>query len=176
VCWPHPLNVGFSLIADASLHCREPPPRANDLLLRTNKRNMAGVGKRAALEGTQMKNIDSSYVAIGASWLVLGMTLGIVMGATNNFQFMPVHAHINLIGFACHALFGMAYRQWPMMKTSSLAPYQFRIFILAAPITIIGLVSTLSGGPEFPTIIGSLGLLAGAALFCVMMWQVRSIG
>jgi hypothetical protein len=27
-----------------------------------------------------MKNIDSTYVAIGASWLLLGMTLGIVMG------------------------------------------------------------------------------------------------
>jgi hypothetical protein len=27
-----------------------------------------------------MKNIDSTYVAIGASWLVLGMILGIIMG------------------------------------------------------------------------------------------------
>jgi hypothetical protein len=65
-----------------------------------------------------MKNIDSTYVAIGASWLVLGMMLGIVMGATNNFQFMPLHAHINLIGFACHAIFGMAYRHWPMTARS----------------------------------------------------------
>jgi hypothetical protein len=45
-----------------------------------------------------MKNIDSTYVAIGASWLLVGMILGIIMGATNNFQFMPLHAHINLIG------------------------------------------------------------------------------
>jgi hypothetical protein len=85
-----------------------------------------------------MKNIDSTYVAIGASWLVLGMILGIIMGATNNFQFMPLHAHINLIGFACHAIFGMAYRHWPKMKTSSLAPYQFWIFVAATPITLIG--------------------------------------
>jgi hypothetical protein len=123
-----------------------------------------------------MKNIDSTYVAIGATWLVLGMTLGIVMGATNNFQFMPLHAHINLIGFTCHAIFGMAYRHWPMMKTSSLAPYQFWIFILAAPITLIGLVFTLNGGPELPTIIGSLGVLVGAVLFCVMSWQARATG
>jgi hypothetical protein len=86
-----------------------------------------------------MKTIDSTYVAIGASWLVLGMILGIVMGATNDFQFMPLHAHINLIGFACHAIFGMAYRHWPTMKTSSLAAYQFWIFIGATPITLIGL-------------------------------------
>ena len=28
-----------------------------------------------------MKGIDSTYVAIGATWLVVGMILGIVMGA-----------------------------------------------------------------------------------------------
>jgi hypothetical protein len=123
-----------------------------------------------------METIDSTYVAIGASWLLVGMILGIVMGATNNFQFMPLHAHINLVGFACHAIFGMAYRHWPTMKTSGLASYQFWIFVAATPITLIGLVFALSGGPELPTIIGSLGLLVGAAIFCIMIWQARATG
>jgi hypothetical protein len=120
-----------------------------------------------------MKSIDTTYVAIGASWLVVGMILGIVMGARENFLFTPVHAHINLIGFACHSIFGMAYRQWPSMKASSLAPYQFWIFVIATPITLIGLVFTLTGGPLLPTIIGSLGVVIGAALFCVLIWQAR---
>ena len=122
-----------------------------------------------------MKRIDSTYVAIGASWLVLGMLLGIGMGAANDFKFMPVHAHINLIGFACHAIFGMAYRHWPTMKVSRLAPYQFWIFVIATPVTLIGLVFTLTGGPILPTILGSFGLLIGAALFCVMAWQARAV-
>jgi hypothetical protein len=120
-----------------------------------------------------MRAIDTTYVGIGALWLVLGMVLGITMGATENFQFMPVHAHINLVGFACHSIFGMAYRQWPTMKASSLAPYQFWIFVVATPVTLIGLVFTLTGGPVAPTIIGSLGLVIGAALFCVLIWQAR---
>lgn len=120
-----------------------------------------------------MKAIDLTYVAIGALWLVLGMILGIAMGASENFQFMPVHAHINLIGFACHSIFGMAYRQWPAMKASRLAPYQFWIFVIATPITLIGLVFTLTGGPAAPTIVGSLGLVIGAALFAVLIWQAR---
>ena len=123
-----------------------------------------------------MTNIDSNYIGIGAIWLVVGMIVGIAMGASHNFQYMPVHAHINLVGFACHAIFGMAYRQWPTMKASSLAVYQFWIFVVATPITLIGLVFTLSAGPELPTIIGSLGLLVGAALFCVMIWQARAAG
>jgi hypothetical protein len=123
-----------------------------------------------------MKNIDSTYVVIGASWLLIGLILGIVMGASHNLQYMPVHAHINLVGFACHAIFGMAYRHWPTMKTSSLALFQFWIFVLATPITLIGLVFTLSGGPELPTIVGSLGLLVGAILFWVILWQARKAG
>ena len=39
-----------------------------------------------------MKAIDTTYVAIGALWLLLGMVLGITMGATEHFLFMPVHA------------------------------------------------------------------------------------
>ena len=120
-----------------------------------------------------MKAIDTTYVAIGALWLVLGMVLGITMGATENFLFTPVHAHINLVGFACHSIFGMAYRQWPTMKASSLAPYQFWIFVVATPVTLIGLAFTLTGGPVAPTIIGSLGLVIGAALFCVLIWHAR---
>ena len=118
-----------------------------------------------------MKSIDTTYLAIGALWLVLGMVLGIVMGASENFLFMPVHAHINLVGFACHSIFGLAYRQWPAMKASSLALFQFWIFVIATPITLIGLAFTLTGGPALPTIIGSFGLLIGAALFCFLAWR-----
>jgi len=59
------------------------------------------------------------------------------------------------------------------MKVSGLAPLQFWIFVSATPITLLGLYFTLSGGPELPTIIGSLGLLLGATLFFVIIWRVR---
>jgi hypothetical protein len=121
-----------------------------------------------------MKNVDSTYVLIGALWLLIGMILGIVMGASHNFQFVPLHAHIGLVGFACHSIFGLVYRQWPAMKTSRLAPVQFWIFVLATPITLVGLYFTLSGGPELPTIIGSLSLLFGTILFFVVFWQARN--
>jgi hypothetical protein len=121
-----------------------------------------------------MKSIDSNFVVIGALWLLVGMTLGIVMGASHNFQYMPIHAHINLVGFACHSIFGLVYRQWPAMKASSLAPVQFWIFVLATPITLLGLYYTLNGGPVLPAIIGSVALLTGATLFLVGLWRARN--
>jgi hypothetical protein len=96
------------------------------------------------------------------------------MAAKHDFQFAPVHAHINLIGFACHAIFGMAYRQWPVMKASRLAPYQFWIFVVATPIMLASLVYTLSNGVVLPTLIGASGVLLGAVLFCIMIWQARA--
>lgn len=122
-----------------------------------------------------MRTIDSTYVVIGASWLLAGMILGIVMGASHSFQFMPLHAHINLVGFACHSIFGLVYRQWPSMKASALASLQFWVFVSATPITLVGLYFTLSGGPMLPTIIGSLGLLLGSALFAVVTWRARAV-
>jgi len=120
-----------------------------------------------------MKTVDINYIAIGSLWLVVGMLLGIGMGAAHNFALAPLHAHINLIGFVSHAIFGMAYRHWPALKDSPLAPYQFWIFVIASPITLIGLYFTVMNGPELPTIIGSIAVLAGAALFAVMIWTER---
>ena len=45
-----------------------------------------------------MAQVDLTYVALGALWLVLGMILGIVMGADENFAYAPLYAHINLVG------------------------------------------------------------------------------
>ncbi len=123
--------------------------------------------------GYGMRNADSAYVLLGALWLLVGMIFGIVMGARHEFQLMPLHAHINLVGFACHSIFGLVYRQWPAMKASRLALLQFWLFVLASPITLIGLYFTLNGGPEVPVIIGSLAILIGAALFVMLFWRAR---
>ena len=119
-----------------------------------------------------MKSLDKLYLQIGATWLVLGMVLGITMGIAEDFKFAPLHAHINLLGFACHALFGLAYRVWPALAGASLAVVQFWIFVISTPVMAIGLYFTLTGGPVLPTIIGSLGLLIGAGLFCTMVWRL----
>jgi hypothetical protein len=116
-------------------------------------------------------SIDKLYLKLGPTWLIAGMALGIGMGISKSFELAPLHAHINLVGFACHMLFGLAFRQWPELAASALAVPQFWIFALSTPVMAIGLYFTLTGGPELPTILGSLGLLIGAGLFCFMAWR-----
>ena len=116
-------------------------------------------------------SIDKLYLKIGPTWLVVGMLLGIFMGVKKSFELAPLHAHINLLGFACHTLFGLTLRQWPGLASSALAVAQFWIFAISTPILAIGLYFTLTGGPELPTILASFGLLIGAAMFCLMIWR-----
>jgi hypothetical protein len=118
----------------------------------------------------RVPNVGNFYIKLGSVWLVVGMALGIAMGITENFKLAPLHAHINLLGFACHMLFGLAYKQWPELARSGLAVAQFWIFVLATPVMAVGLYFTLEGGPAAPTIVGSLGLLIGAALFSFLVW------
>jgi len=115
--------------------------------------------------------VDRLYIKLGATWLVIGMALGIGMGMAKSFELAPLHAHINLVGFACHMLFGLTLRQWPELARSTLAAVQFWIFAISTPVMVVGLYFTLKGGVEAPTILGSLGLIVGAGLFCFMVWR-----
>lgn len=46
------------------------------------------------------------------------------MGITENFQYVAVHAHINLVGWASLCLYGLVVRAFPELQASKLAPWQ----------------------------------------------------
>ena len=47
-----------------------------------------------------MKNIDRWFILIGLLCGIFGFAFGIWMGVGEHFDLAPVHAHINLVGFA----------------------------------------------------------------------------
>ncbi|HEX3665747.1 MAG TPA: hypothetical protein VHU23_10995 [Rhizomicrobium sp.] len=116
-----------------------------------------------------MKRIDLIYVLIGVLYLTTGMTLGIVMGMRHDFQLEPVHAHINLVGFVAHSLFGLMHRAWPSLRTGVLAMAQFWFFVLGSPVFLIGITLAILAGNAILAIIGSILLLVGALLFLAML-------
>jgi hypothetical protein len=56
---------------------------------------------------------DTLFIVLGAFYLVVGMLLGIVMGIRQDFELAPVHADINLVGFAAHGLSVLSTRPGP---------------------------------------------------------------
>ena len=72
-----------------------------------------------------MKRVDIYFLLLATILLICGALLGIVMGAREDFQLAPVHAHLNLAGWASLALFGLTYRAYPQLSATALARYHF---------------------------------------------------
>ena len=112
-----------------------------------------------------MKNVDLKFLLLAAVMLTAGVGLGIRMGIVHDFSLAPVHAHINLVGWASLALFGIVYRLYPAMATSRLAGLHF---ILAAPSAVlfpIGIALSILAERPLVAIVASLLWFAGVLLF-----------
>jgi hypothetical protein len=95
-------------------------------------------------------------------YLLVGVTMGIAMGATQNFVLRPVHAHINLLGWTTLALAGLVYGVFPVLAESRLARLQFWLHNLSLPVMMGALAMLLLGYPQFvaPLLVGEFGMAA----------------
>jgi hypothetical protein len=116
-----------------------------------------------------MKRIDILYIVIGSLYLVVGMVLGIVMGARQDFQWVPVHAHINLVGFVAHCVFGVVHRAWPALRTTALAKVQFWLFVGGTPVFVGGVAVAMLTAHIALAIVGAILVLLGALTFLAMV-------
>jgi hypothetical protein len=116
-----------------------------------------------------MKRIDVYFLLLATSLLICGAVLGIVMGAREDFQLVPVHAHLNLAGWASLALFGLSYRVYPALAARKLARYHFIISATASVLLPIGIgFAVLRASPGL-AIFASILWLLGVLLFLVQL-------
>ena len=123
-----------------------------------------------------MQRIHSHFLALGAIYLVIGLALGLHMGASHEFKFAPVHAHINLVGFVLHSAFALIYRAWPALADTILAKVHFWLFIVFSPILMVGIALTLTTAQEVPVMIGSLGVFLGVLAFAANVLRFWAAG
>lgn len=112
-----------------------------------------------------MRRIDLSFLLLAAASLLVGVILGIRMGLSHDFSFAPVHAHLNMLGWASLALFGLTYRAWPELAASRLAAIHLGVSALGAVLFPAGIAISLSGGAAAVAVTGALLWLAGALAF-----------
>jgi hypothetical protein len=109
------------------------------------------------------------WLKLAVLYLILGISLGIAMGASQNFTLRPVHAHINLLGWTTMALAGLIYSVFPKAGESGLARLHFWLLNLALPVMMGALTLLLLGhmgiAPvlAIAEIVGALAILAFAA-------------
>lgn len=101
-------------------------------------------------------------------FFAVGVALGTYMGAAQDFRFMHVHAHINLLGFATMTVYGLIHRAWPALRHSRLAVAHFWLAMTGTPIFLIGLPFAMFGAQPIGAIVGSMIVLAGMVTFAVL--------
>jgi len=121
-----------------------------------------------------MKRVDVYFLLLATILLICGAVLGIVMGAREDFQLVPVHAHLNLAGWASLALFGLTYRAYPQLASTRLAGLHFMISATASLLLPVGIgLAVLRNSPGL-AILASILWLFGVLLFLAQL--VRLIG
>lgn len=109
------------------------------------------------------------FIKIAVVYLLIGVTLGLIMGIRQDFTLVPVHAHLNLLGWATLALAGIVYHLYPAAATTRLAHIHFWVHNLALPVFMIGLAVMLSGNPSLMPLVAAAATttLGGLVLFVV---------
>jgi hypothetical protein len=95
------------------------------------------------------------------------------MGVRQDFAMAPVHAHINLLGWASLALAGVIYQLYPAAAATRLAQVHFWLHNLGLPVFMVALALLLSGNEAFGPVVGIAAsvTLAGLIVFAVNVWR-----
>ena len=115
-------------------------------------------------------SVSNNFLRLGVLSALVGMALGVWMGANQDFVLRPVHAHINLLGFASMMLFGLFYRVFPAAGRGWLPKAHFALSVLGFLILMPSLTLMLLQRPLFlPAMIASELMLVGSMLLFVVI-------
>ena len=106
-------------------------------------------------------------------YLVTGIAIGIYMSITQDFAIIPVHAHINLIGWVSLSLAALIYKAYPAAGASPLATAHFWLQIPALPLLTGTLYFYLRGNTALDPLlgIGSLAILGGVVALALNVFR-----
>lgn len=110
------------------------------------------------------------FIKIAVVYLVIGVLLGLIMGIIEDFKLTSVHAHINLLGWASMALFGVIYHFYPRAANTGLAKIHFWLHNIGLPVmqgSLCYMLLSENEGMIWITIASSILVVVGVLLFAV---------
>lgn len=113
---------------------------------------------------------DIIFISTALLCLLVGESLGIHMGISQDFTLVPAHVHLNLLGWVTLAAFGLMHRAYPALGTSRMAAVQCVLAIVANIAMPVGLVVMLLGSTHDETLVkyASVAVILATLLFIIM--------
>ncbi len=105
-----------------------------------------------------------TWLRIAVVYFVVAVTLGIAMGASGDHSLMPVHAHINLLGWVSMTLFGLVGHVYPATTQGRLADVQFWLYNLSVPVLLAMLTAFLRGHQALEPMLAVASVVTGVAV------------
>ncbi|WP_409274520.1 cytochrome-c oxidase [Neobacillus sp. SCS-31] len=85
------------------------------------------------------------FLKVAALYFLIGVGMGITMEIIGDHRLAGAHAHINLVGWASMALFGVIYVLFPKAGETQLAKLHFWLYNISLPLFMLGLSFLLLG-------------------------------
>ena len=112
------------------------------------------------------------FMRTGIVLLLVGIVMGMAMGAREDFTYAPVHAHLNLVGGVLMMVAGLFYNARPDLAGRRMAAH-YVTHALGAVLLPLGIYGSISGqswaGPVVGT--GSLLTLVALILFAINLFR-----
>ena len=122
------------------------------------------------------ETLSRRWFLCAITYFVIGISLGVFMGASGDHSLFPAHAHINLLGWASMGLTGLLYRSFPAAAQSALATWHFWLYQLAAPVLLLAVAAIYSGNEKAEPVAGaaSVVVLVSILLFWWAIFSARN--
>ena len=104
------------------------------------------------------------WIKMAVIYLVIGVALGIHMGQSQDHTLSPVHAHINLMGWASMAIMGILHQLFAKHLVNKIAVAQFWLHQLAVPVMLVSLAFLLKGNAALEPVVGIASLVVGVSV------------
>ncbi|MDP6829685.1 MAG: hypothetical protein QF512_01845 [Alphaproteobacteria bacterium] len=120
-----------------------------------------------------MSNLSGWCFRLAVLYALFGMVMGEAMAMSGDHGQMPVHAHINVLGWVSLALFGVFYKLWPAAAVGRLPLAQFVLFNIGIIVQAVSVSIILSGNEAAGPFagIGSAFLIISMALFAYLVYR-----
>lgn len=120
-----------------------------------------------------MRDISSWFLRTGVTIVIFGMALGLYMAVSDVHILMPVHAHMNVIGWLSFFAIGLYYRAHPEAAVGPLPLAQYWFLLIGILLMIVSLSFLLLTADAFWGPIAGLSgvlMLIGMILFAVTVY------